>query len=221
MSPESRAGSGTGVARKISESTVRRLSLYLRFLEEFEAQGIHTLSSDELASRGNTTAAQVRKDLSLFGSFGKRGLGYSVTELAETLRGLLGLDRAWRVALVGAGRIGSALFAYDDFRRRGFRIVTVLDSDPAKIGTSWDGTEIVSADDLERVLKRQNVDIVILAVPVEAAQATVERVMGAGVRAILNFAPTQLHVPEGVAVRDVNMSMELEALSFALTGEGE
>ena len=205
------------MARKISESTVRRLSLYLRFLEEFEGQGIVTLSSEELARRGNTTAAQVRKDLSLFGSFGKRGLGYSVPELSATLRGLLGLDRTWRVALVGAGRIGSALFAYHDFRRRGFRIVTVLDTDPDKIGQTWGEVPILDAERLESVLTGERVDIVILAVPVDVAQQVVDRVVATGVRAVLNFAPTQLHVPQGVAIRDVNMSMELEALSFALT----
>lgn len=212
---------GTGVARKISESTVRRLSLYLRFLEEFEARGIRTLSSEELARRGNTTAAQVRKDFSLFGSFGKRGLGYSVSELSDTLRGLLGLDRSWRVALVGAGRIGSALFAYHDFRSRGFRIVTVLDSDPAKIGQSWNDVAIRDEADLETVLRQEKVDIVILAVPVDAAQRMADRVIRSGVRAVLNFAPTQLHVPAGVALRDVNMSMELEALSFALVDDLE
>ena len=209
------------MARKISESTVRRLSLYLRFLEEFGERGTLTLSSEELARRGSTTAAQVRKDLSLFGSFGKRGLGYSVPELSATLRGLLGLDRAWRVALVGAGRIGSALFAYHDFRRRGFRIVTVLDSDPSKIGQRWSDIPIQDAQDLDRVLPGENVDIVILAVPVDVAQHVVDRIVAAGVRAVLNFAPTQLHVPSGVALRDVNMSMELEALSFALTAARE
>lgn len=205
------------MARKISESTVRRLSLYLRFLEEFEAGGIHTLSSDELARRGNTTAAQVRKDLSLFGSFGKRGLGYSVQELSATLRGLLGLDRTWRVALVGAGRIGSALFAYDDFRLRGFRIVCVLDSDPEKIGRKWGDIRIRDGAKLEAALAETGVDIVILAVPGSAAQDLADRAVAMGVSAVLNFAPTQLHVPEHVTVRDVNMSMELEALSFALT----
>jgi len=207
------------LARKISESTIRRLSLYLRFLEEFEERGIETLSSEELAGRGSTTAAQVRKDLSLFGSFGKRGLGYSVQELSATLRRLLGLDRPWRVALVGAGRIGSALFAYDDFRRRGFRIVSVLDSDPGKIGTQWGDVRIQDEARLEQVLAEEKVDIVILAVPGDAAQHVVERVVSSGVRAVLNFAPTKLHVPGQVALRDVNMSMELEALSFALAAD--
>jgi redox-sensing transcriptional repressor len=204
------------VSRKISESTVHRLSLYLRFLEEFEREGVMTVSSKELAHRGGTTSAQVRKDLSLFGSFGKRGLGYSVSELSSSLRSILGLERTWRVALIGAGRIGSALFEYGDFRRRGFEIVTVLDSDPNKIGTHWEGVEIRDEADLESVLREESVEIAIVAVPVESVQRIVDRIVDAGIKAILNFAPTQLHVPVSVALKDVNMSMELEALSFAL-----
>ena len=122
------------LSRKISDSTVRRLSLYLRILEEGDDE---TVSSDDLAERAGTTSAQVRKDLSLFGSFGKRGLGYSVPELSGRLREILGVDRTWRVALVGAGRIGAALFAYPGFRSRGFHIVSVLDHDPEKVGRVW------------------------------------------------------------------------------------
>jgi len=211
------------VSRKISDSTVRRLSLYLRFLEEFEREGASTVSSRELADRGATTAAQVRKDLSHFGSFGKRGLGYEVSELQSRLSKILGLERTWRVALVGLGRIGSALFEYDDFRRRGFDIVTVFDSDPAKRSTVLPGGVPVRDEaELESVLKEHPVDIVVLAVPVEAAQGIVDRAAALGVRGIMNFAPTQLHAPQGVEIRDVNMSMELEALGFALSQpEGE
>ena len=116
--------------RKVAESTVRRLSLYLRFLEEFEEQGIETVSSGALASRGGTTSAQVRKDLSFFGSFGKRGLGYPVPELADQMRGILGLKRRYRVGMIGAGKIGSALVQYRGFKQRGFDIVAIFDSDP-------------------------------------------------------------------------------------------
>jgi redox-sensing transcriptional repressor len=209
-----RAGS---LARRISETTVRRLSLYLRILEEVERGGTDTISSEELAERAGTTAAQVRKDLSLFGSFGKRGLGYAVPQLAAELREILGLDRAWRVALVGAGRIGSALFEYPGFRRRGFEIVAVLDVDPSKRGTSWGGIPVQDIAELERVLASERVDIVILAVPAEAVPDVSARVVATGVKGILNFAPMQLRVPPDVAVKDVNMVMELEALSFALS----
>src|SRR5213595_4106949 len=125
--------------RKISESTVRRLSLYLRFLEQFDAQGQTTISSAELARRGGTTSAQVRKDLSFFGSFGKRGLGYSVPELAGRLREILGLGREWRVVIIGAGKIGAALAQYRGFRQRGFNILAVYDSNPEKIGRTLEG----------------------------------------------------------------------------------
>jgi redox-sensing transcriptional repressor len=124
--------------KRIAESTVRRLSIYLRFLEEFEDRGLSTVSSEELARRGGTTSAQVRKDLSFFGSFGKRGLGYSVPELTESLREILGLRRDWQVIIVGAGKIGTALAQYRGFRQRGFRVIAVYDRDPSKIGTKWD-----------------------------------------------------------------------------------
>ena len=128
--------------RKIADSTVRRLSLYLRFLEEFEGRGVATVSSDALAQRGGTTSAQVRKDLSFFGSFGKRGLGYDVHELATTMRQILGLGRRYRVALVGAGKIGSALAQYRGFKQRGFDIVSIFDADPTKIGKNWNGLPV-------------------------------------------------------------------------------
>lgn len=205
------------MSRKISESTVRRLSHYLRILEALEARGGPTVSSEELAEQSGTTAAQVRKDLSLFGSFGKRGLGYGTADLAARLRDILGLDRRWRVALAGAGRIGSALFEYPDFRRRGFDIVAVLDSDPAKIGLTWNGVTITSTDALETVVDAASIEVLILAVPADSAQEVARRAVAAGVRGILNFAPTQLRVPEGVFVQDVNLVMELEALAFELT----
>src|SRR2546425_2144391 len=125
--------------RKISESTVRRLSLYLRFLEQFDAQGQTTISSAELARRGGTTSAQVRKDLSFFGSFGKRGLGYSVPELTARIRDILGLRRTYRVVLVGAGGFGSALVQYPGFRQRGFHVAAIYDKDPTKIRSRWNG----------------------------------------------------------------------------------
>ncbi|HSG49399.1 MAG TPA: redox-sensing transcriptional repressor Rex [Longimicrobiales bacterium] len=208
------------MSRKISESTVRRLSHYLRILEVRPEGAAGTLSSEELAREAGTTAAQVRKDLSLFGSFGKRGMGYRVTELADHLREILGLKQSWRVAVLGAGRIGSALFEYADFRRKGFQIVAVLDRDPAKIGTPWGGVVIRDVSELGRVLDEEGVEVVIMAVPAEAAQELTDQVVGAGVRGILNFAPTQLRVPRGVAVQDVNVVTELEALSFELTHLG-
>ena len=203
--------------KRISESTVGRLSLYLRILKEYE--GGRTISSEELAGAAGTSAAQVRKDLSLFGTFGKRGLGYTVPELIGELRSILGLEQEWSVALVGAGRIGQALFGYQDFRKQGFFIRAVFDADEEKVGQRWNGTEVRRDADLERVLAAESIDIVIVAVPAAAAQAVVDRVVAAGVRAILNFAPVRIEVPAGVALKNVNMAVELEGLSYALANE--
>ncbi len=205
------------VSKKISDSAVRRLSVYLRTLEDLDRAGAETVSSEQLAAKSATTAAQVRKDLSLFGSFGKRGLGYTVRELAAEIRDILGLTQSWRVALVGAGRIGSALFDYQGLPNRGFHIVAVLDSDPAKIGRRWGDSTICDVADLERIVEDSGVQIAVLAVPVEAVQGVMDQVSKTGVRGILNFAPTQLKVPKGVTVKDVNMVLELEALTFALS----
>lgn len=202
---------------RISESAVRRLSLYLRTLQEAHDGGVVTLSSDELARRGGTTSAQVRKDLSLFGSFGKRGLGYSVDELRRQLEEILGLSHSWKVALVGAGKIGAALFSYADFRRKGFVIRSVYDADPAKVGTSWGKLTVRAAAELEDGLRADRTELVIIAVPATAAQQVIERVARAGVRGVLNFAPVRLRAPEWMSVRSVDMSVELEALSYALS----
>ncbi len=205
-----------GVTR-ISESTVRRLSLYLRLLQEVEALGQATISSDELAERSGTTSAQVRKDLSVFGSFGKRGLGYSVADLLGRIVQILGLDRGWKVALVGAGKIGSALISYRNFQERGFRIEAVFDSDPAKIGRKWGSRTILSVSEMERVLAADGIEIAVVAVPGEAAQEVVDRIVGAGIKAVLNFAPIRLRVPDDVALRNVDMVVELEGLAYTLT----
>jgi redox-sensing transcriptional repressor len=202
--------------RKIAESTVRRLSLYLRFLEHSQTQGLTTISSAELARRGATTSAQVRKDLSFFGSFGKRGLGYSVDELAARLREILGLKRTYRVVVVGAGRIGGALVQYPGFRQRGFNVTAIYDSDAKKVGSRWNGLVVRDVRQLEGDLKKDPGDIAILVTPAEVAQAMTDRLVHAGVKAILNFAPVQLTVPNDVVVKSVNMALELETLSFAL-----
>jgi len=203
--------------RRIADSTVRRLSLYLIFLEESTNRGLVTISSDELARRGGTTSAQVRKDLSFFGSFGKRGLGYSVPELTESLREILGLRRDWQVIIVGAGKIGTALAQYRGFRQRGFRVTAVYDRDPKKIGTQWDTLTVRDMAEIERDIAKEHPDIAVLTTPAEEAQVVVDRLVSAGMRALLNFAPIQLHVPADVTLKNVNMAMELEGLSFALT----
>ena len=204
------------MTRRIPESTVHRLSHYLRALEGFDG-GSGTVSSQELAARGQTTAAQVRKDLSHFGSFGKRGLGYRVDELSARLLEILGIDRTWRVALVGAGRIGLALFEYPAFRSRGYECVAIFDSDPEKIDTVLGDLTILPPEELEGVIKEFAVELIILAVPAEAAPEMATRAVDAGVKGILNFAPIRLNLPPNVPVEDVNLVMELEALSFAIS----
>lgn len=209
------------MSRRVSDSTVRRLSQYLRVLEDLERAGATTVSSQALAAGGGTTAAQVRKDLSQFGSFGKRGLGYPVVGLGVHLRSILGLARRWRVMLVGAGRIGSALFAYPNFKRRGYDCVAVLDSDPAKVGSWWGALPVRPAEELEAAVRDLDADLVVVAVPAEAAQQVVDRAVSAGIRGILNFAAVALRAPPHVPVTNVNLVMELEALSFAVTQIGK
>jgi len=195
---------------------MRRLALYLRYLEQSEGQGLATISSQELAKRGGTTSAQVRKDLSFFGSFGKRGLGYSVAELSTKIRDILDLQRNYRVVLVGAGKIGGALVAYQGFRQRGFNVAAIYDRDPKKIGARWNGLVVRDIRHLEADLKKEPIDIAIVSTPAEAAQDVVDRLVKTGVKAILNFAPAQLNVPADVTLKSVNMALELETLSYAL-----
>ena len=203
--------------KRIAESTVRRLSIYLRFLEEFEVRGATTVSSEELARRGGTTSAQVRKDLSFFGSFGKRGLGYSVPELSTALREILGLGREWRVVIIGAGKIGAALAQYRGFRQRGFNILAVYDSNAEKVGRTLEGIEIRDMRRFEGDVARERPEIAVIAIPGEGAQEVLDRIVRTGIKAVLNFAPVQLHAPADVTVKAVNMAMELEGLSFALS----
>lgn len=203
--------------RDISEFTIRRLSLYLRRLRELREGGTEIVSSRQLAEGSGTTPAQVRKDLSLFGSFGKRGRGYQVEKLVETLESILGLGRRWRVALVGAGKIGRALLGYGDMERRGFRIVAAFDTDPEKVGRSHYGVEVRPLERLEETLGERGVEMGIIATPPGAAQETATRLVEAGVKGILNFAPVKVDVPPDVTLRGVDMVLELEGLSFALT----
>ncbi|HEY5441748.1 MAG TPA: redox-sensing transcriptional repressor Rex, partial [Gemmatimonadaceae bacterium] len=193
------------------------LSIYLRFLEEFEGRGLATVSSEELARRGGTTSAQVRKDLSLFGSFGKRGLGYSVPELATVLRDILGLGKEWRVVIIGAGKIGAALAQYRGFRQRGFVVVAAYDTNPDKIGRTLEGIEIRDMTHFEADVEKKRPEIAVLSIPTDDAQQVLDRVSRAGIKAVLNFAPVQLHASGDMTVKTVNMAMELEGLTFALT----
>jgi redox-sensing transcriptional repressor len=205
------------VDQRISGSSVQRLSRYYRSLQAAAREGREHISSSELAERNGVSSSQVRKDLSHYGNFGRRGLGYPVEGLREALAGILGLDRTWQVALVGVGNIGSALLNYPEFRRQGFHISVAFDVDPAKVGRSRAGVPIYSLDRLRREVRRTGAEIGILAVPATSAQDVCDRMVAAGLRAILNFAPVNLDAPEGVTVRNEDVAIELETLSHLLT----
>jgi redox-sensing transcriptional repressor len=205
---------------KIPEMTIRRLSVYTRCLLQLEEDGVRTVSSQELAERFNLNSAQVRKDLAYFGEFGVRGIGYYVAGLKAELQRILGLDREWAVALVGFGNLGSALFHYKGFSRQGFRIAVVIDDDPGKAGRDVDGVPIVSSRDMARELKSRSIQVAIVAVPAESAQAVTDQLVAAGIKAVLNFAPTRLRVAREVRLKNVDLSIELETLSFYLAKGG-
>lgn len=181
-----------------------------------EKDNYETVSSKELARREKLTPAQVRKDLSFFGSFGTRGLGYPVKELKAQIATILGIDRTWRVALIGIGNIGSALVSYKEFSRQGFQIVKLFDNDQRKIGSNHKGIVVSDVRAIEQELRDAKIEVVIVAVPASVAQYIVDDVIKAGIKAILNFAPINLKVPDDVYIRHENMSMELEYLSFAM-----
>lgn len=204
-------------AKKISESTIHRLSIYYRALVTLENENYRTISSKELANREKLTPAQVRKDLSFFGSFGTRGLGYPVIELRNRIGEILGLNRLWNVALIGVGNIGSALVSYKEFAKQGFNIKLVFDNDQRKIGSNHKGITVSDIKDFKKLATCEKIDMVIVAVPASAAQVIADDVVAAGIKAILNFAPINLRLPDDVVFINQNMCIELEHLSFALS----
>lgn len=202
--------------KRVSLSTIFRLSLYHRCLMRMEVKGIETTSSKELAKEEKLTPAQVRKDLSFFGSFGTRGLGYPVKQLKDKIAAILGINRKWNVALIGVGNVGSSLVSYKEFPKQGFNIKLIFDNDQRKINKFHKGIPVSDIRELKVKLKQDQIDMVIVAVPASAAQGVIDEVIAAGVKAILNFAPANVVIPEGVILRSVNMAIELEHLSFAL-----
>ncbi len=203
--------------KKISESTIRRLSKYYRSLEQLIERNTDTVSSDQLAEMDGITSAQVRKDLSFFGTFGKRGLGYNTKALKEQLGEILGLDKRWRVAIVGAGNIGRALVNYGEFKKQGFNVCLIMDSDHSKVGEKILDLEVKSTDDLSELVQAENIDIAIIAIPSDAAQRVSDELMDAGIRAILNFAPISIKSRPNVMVKNENTAIEIEALSYFLS----
>jgi len=205
------------LADQISELTTNRLSVYLRCLNELDQAGVASISSKALAEQFHLNAAQIRKDLAYFGEFGVRGVGYYVKELKRHLRQILGLASEVRVAIVGAGNLGLALADYPGFRQEGFAIVALFDTQQDKIGLrSRGGVAILDIRDLRKTVKQEKVGIVVVAVPAAAAQAVVNRVVAAGVKAILNFSPGALRVPPEVKLKSVDLTVSMESLSFHL-----
>lgn len=213
------------VSRKdVPAVIVPRLAVYLRKLKELRARGVERVSSRDLAAMIGLNAAQIRKDLSYFGEFGTRGVGYEVDRLWDVLRHSLALDRVWNLAIVGAGPLGTALARYRHFADWDYRLAAVFDSSPGVIGARYGPAErdrVLPVGDLERVCREEPVHIAMLAVPPDQAQAIADRLAAAGVRAMLNFAPVRVQTPEDVVVRQVDLSSELMVLSFYLDRDGE
>lgn len=204
-----------GVAsRQIPEASVARLPVYLRALVGLAERGTHTVSSDGLAEAAGVNSAKIRKDLSYLGSYGTRGVGYDVEYLIHQISRELGLTQDWAVCIVGAGNLGQALANYGGFAERGFRIAALFDADERKIGQRINDLEVSDFDDLERIVKEHEISIAILAVPRGPAQAVADRLVAAGITSILNFAPAVLSVPDDVSLRKVDLSIELQILSF-------
>jgi redox-sensing transcriptional repressor len=200
--------------RRIPEATVARLPLYYRALLETAEQRIPTISSERLAEMAGVNAAKVRKDFSYLGSYGTRGVGYDVEYLLFQISRELGLTQDWPVVIVGIGNLGHALANYRGFSARGFRIVALVDADPAKHGERIGPLVVEPIDELPRIVTERKVAIGIIATPASVAQEVAEALVSAGVTSVLNFAPTVISVPEGVSLRKVDLSIELQILSF-------
>ena len=198
----------------IPNAVVNRLSLYLRELQHLLNDGNETISSSQLGQRLGFTDAQVRKDLAHFGHFGHPGIGYRCQELVQEIRRILGTDRQWRVALVGVGNLGRALLGYRGFGKQGFRIVAAFDVDPEEVGRSIEGVEVHHLDRLAELLKQEDIELGMVAVPAPHAQGVADKMVAAGVSGIVNFAPVTLTVPEGVSKVGVDLARELEQVTF-------
>jgi redox-sensing transcriptional repressor len=205
-------------SEKISELTTNRLSVYLRCLNLLAAAGIRTVSSRALADQFQLNSAQIRKDLGYFGEFGVRGVGYDVSELRRHLTQILGLDHQHLVGIVGAGRLGTALANYNGFTASNFRVVALFDNDPAKIGRRVGEADAVVHDveALAGVVGAEKIDVCVIAVPARAAQGVLNQITSAGVKAVLNFAPVRLRARAGVKVKTVDLTIQLESLSYFL-----
>jgi redox-sensing transcriptional repressor len=200
--------------RPVPDATVSRLPLYLRVLVELAGAGETTVSSDELAEAAGVTSAKVRKDLSALGSYGTRGIGYDVAHLIDEIRTTLGLTQHWSILIAGVGNLGQALARYKGFAERGFRVAALLDVDPTKVGVKVADLTVRHLDELAGIVAAEAVAIGVIATPAPAAQDVADRMVAAGIRSILNFAPAMLTVPEAVTIRKVDLAIELQILSY-------
>lgn len=200
----------------IPDPTVSRLSIYARCLERLIKDKINVVSSDELADRAGVNAAQVRKDLSYLGSFGRRGVGYETHHLLNRVSYSLGLSKQRTLVIVGSGKLGSALLSYKGFREKGFKPVAAFDVNKDKIGKTIGGVRVYDISRIGEILKKKSPEIAIIAVPAPYAQEIANELVAAGIRSILNFAPTVLKVPPQVVFRQVDLSLELDAISYYL-----
>ncbi|GAB4255423.1 MAG: redox-sensing transcriptional repressor Rex [Deferrisomatales bacterium] len=202
---------------KVPEATIKRLSIYMRVLKDLEKKGVEVISSAELADICGVNAAQIRKDLTYFGEFGIRGVGYYVKELHFDIRKVLGLNQRRNVALVGVGNLGRALASYRNFAEHGYNFAAAFDADPQKVGTTLpDGLRVHPMEDLAKVAAEKEIEIAIITTPAETAQQAADCIVKAGIKGILNFAPTQLQVPEGVKVKKVDLTTEFDNLVYHL-----
>lgn len=204
------------MTENIPDIVIGRLPVYLRALTRLSQEGFEVTSSHELGQRLGISSAQIRKDLSHFGGFGKQGTGYQIGYLIEQLRQVLKVNQEWEVALIGAGDLGSALAHYKGFGDRGFRIVHVFDNSPEKIGEKMGDFLIESTADMTRIIKERGIKLAMIAVPAEKAQDVAEKIIEAGVRAILNYAPINLNVPEGVHVQYIDPVVHMQRMTYYL-----
>ena len=203
-------------SEKIPDIVIGRLPLYLRALTRLQQQGKEVTSSHELGRRLDISSAQIRKDLSHFGGFGKQGTGYQIDFLIDKLREVLQLNQEWQVAVIGAGNLGSAIAHYRGFQDRGFKIAWVFDADPTKIGTKTGDFHIHAIDDIPHIIRENNVQIAMLAVPAEHAQKVTTMLIDAGIRAILNYAPINITVPDNVHVQYIDPVIHMQHMTYYL-----
>ena len=205
----------------ISQAIIRRLPRYYRYLGELKAEGVERISSSELSILMNVTASQIRQDLNNFGGFGQQGYGYNVEYLYDEIGKILGIDRPHKIVTVGAGNLGSALSGYQNFPRYGFNILAMFDNDPAKIGTVIHGVPVLPVSELRGYIQKNEIEIVILAIPKEEARQIIQELNGTGIRGVWNFAHTDFEMPGGIIVENVHLSESLMRLSYEIANSGD